>query len=118
MIRECIDVDIDLLSDRDMGEIGFLQVGIDPGLRGVDDAEHRRAGDHKTAELDLIDLGGDAVDRRAHHGVIEVALGLAERRLGQRIGRKLLKRQIGIAEQLGFRAGRSAAGRRRAALAR
>jgi hypothetical protein len=31
----------------------------------------------EAAELDLVDLGRDAGDRRAHHGVIEIALGLA-----------------------------------------
>ena len=68
--------------DRDIGEVGFLQVGVDPGLGGVDDAEHRGAGDNEAAELDLVDLGRDAGHRRAHHGVVEVALGLVERRLG------------------------------------
>ena len=54
----------------------------------------------EAAELDLVDLGGDAVHRRAHHGVVEIALGIVERGLGLHIGRKLLERQIGIAEQL------------------
>ena len=70
------------------------------GLDGVDDAEHRRAGHDEAAELDLLDLRRDAVHRRAHHGVVEIALGLVERRLGLHVGRKLLERQIGIAEQL------------------
>ena len=34
------------------------------------------------------------------HGVVEVALRLVERGLGLLIGRELLDRQIGIAEQL------------------
>ena len=105
VIRERVDVDIDLLSDRDVGEIRFFQVGVDPGLLGIDHAEHRGSGNHKTAELNLIDLGGNAADRGAHHGVIEVTLGLAEGRLGQRVGREIRQRQIGIAEQLGLRAG-------------
>ncbi len=62
--------------------------------------EHRRAGDDEAAELDLFDLGRDAVHRRAHRGQIEVALGIVERGLGLHIGRKLLERQLGIAEQL------------------
>ena len=49
-----------------MGEIGFLRIGVDPD-RGVDDAEHRRAGHHEAAELDLLDLRRDAGHRRAHH---------------------------------------------------
>ena len=86
-----------------------FEVGVDPGFGGVDDAEHRRAGGDETAELDLLDLGGDAGHRRAHHGVVEVALGLVERRLGLGVGRKLLDRQIGIAEQLGLARWKSAA---------
>ena len=54
----------------------------------------------EAAELDLVDLGRDAGHRRAHGGEIEVALGVVERGLGLLVGRKLLERQIGIAEQL------------------
>ena len=97
------------LPDRDIGEIRFLQIGVDPGLGGVDDAEHRGAGDDEAAELDLVDLGRNAADRRPHHGVIEIAFGLRQRRLGLVIGRKLLERQVGIAEQLGLGTWRAAA---------
>ncbi len=54
----------------------------------------------------MLDLGRDARHRRAHHGVVEIAFGLLERRLGLRIGRELLERQIRIAEQLGFGGGK------------
>lgn len=54
----------------------------------------------EAAELDLLDLGCDAGHRCAHHGMIQIALGLVQRRLGQGIGRKFLDRQLGIAEQL------------------
>ena len=67
--------------------------------------EHRRAGDDEAAELDLLDLGRDAVHRRAHRGEVEVALRVVERGLGLHVGRKLLQRQIGIAEQLLQRVG-------------
>ena len=66
----------------------------------VDHAEHRRAGRDETAELDVVDLRRRAGDRRAQDGMVEIALRLVERRLGLRIGRKFLDRQIGIAEQL------------------
>ncbi len=106
MIGKRIDLDRDRLSRRDIGEIRFLQVGVDPGFRGVDDGEHRRARDDEAAELNLVDLRRDPGHRGAHHGVIEIALGLRQRRLGLGVGGKLLERQIGIAEQLGFRAGK------------
>ena len=44
--------------------------------------------------------------------------GLAERRLGLGIGRELLERQIGIAEQLGLRGGQLLLDELRAARAR
>jgi len=47
------------LSDRDIGEVAFLRVGVDPGIVDVDDGEHRRARGDETAELDLVDLGRD-----------------------------------------------------------
>ncbi|OIQ76133.1 hypothetical protein GALL_421900 [mine drainage metagenome] len=52
--------------------------------------------------MNLFDLRCNASHRRAHHGVIEIALCLVKRRLGLCIGRELIDRQIGIAEQLGF----------------
>ena len=36
VIGERIDVDVDVLPHRDMGEIRFLQIGVDPGLGDVD----------------------------------------------------------------------------------
>ena len=56
--------------------------------------------DDEAAELDLVDLGRDAAPSARAHGVVEIALGVVERRLGLAIGRKLLQRQLGIAEQL------------------
>ena len=52
------------------------------------------------AELDRIDLRGDAGNRRAQHGVIEIALGLIERSGSLHVGRIFLERQIRIAEKL------------------
>ena len=106
MVRERIDVERDGLADRDIGEIAFLRIGVDPGVGDVDDGEHRRAGGDEAAELDLVDLGRDPRHRRAQHGVIEIALRHAERRLGLGVGRELLQRQVGIAEQLRLRIGK------------
>src|SRR5467141_2272333 len=54
MIGEGVDVDGDGLPNRDIGEIRFLWIGVDPGFRGVDDAEYRRAGHDEAAELDAV----------------------------------------------------------------
>ena len=64
-----------------IGDVGFLRIGVDPGRAVVDHAEHRRAGGDEAAELDVVDLRRDAVDRRAQHGVVEIALRLVERGL-------------------------------------
>ena len=44
VVGKRIDVDVDGLADRDIGEVGFLQIGIDPGLGIVDHTEDRAAG--------------------------------------------------------------------------
>ena len=64
VVRERVDVDRDLLSDPQIGDVGFLRIGVDPGRGVVDDAEDRRAGRHEAAELDIVDLRGGAGDRR------------------------------------------------------
>ena len=83
-----------------MGDVGFLRVGLDPGPGVVDQAEHRRAGRDIAAHLDARDLRGRPADRRAQHGVVEIALRLVERGGRLRVRRILLDRQVGIAEQL------------------
>ena len=84
----------------------------------VDHAQHRRAGRDETAGLDVVGLRGDAGNRRAQHGVIEIALRLVEHRVGLHEGRKLLDRQVGLAEQLVEDVRRAAARRIRLQLRR
>ena len=91
---------VDRLADAQMRDVGFLRVGVDPGRAVVDQAEHRRAGGDVAADLDARDLRRHAGDRRAQHGVVEIALGLVERGRGLRVGRIFLDRQVGVAEQL------------------
>ena len=67
--------------------------------------EQRRGGIDMIAHLDLLDLGDDAVHRRMHDGVGQIEQGAVERGLrlahhGQAVGRG-----IGIAAQIGQRAG-------------
>ena len=111
VVGETVDVERRLLADAQIGDVGFLRIGVDPGRLVVDDAQDRRAGGDEAAELDVVDLRRGAGDRRAHDGVVEIALRLVERGLGLRIFGELLERQVGIAEQLIERACR-AAGRR------
>ena len=56
MIGERVDIEIDGLPDGDIGEVGLLRIGVDPGIVEVDDAEYRRAGGDEAAELDVVDL--------------------------------------------------------------
>src|SRR6202171_808116 len=53
MIGERVNVDSDRLSHRDIGEIRFLRIGVDPGLRGVYDGGYRRAGGVRAGGLYL-----------------------------------------------------------------
>ena len=62
----------------DVGEVGFLRIGVDPEAAVGDDREHRLAGRRDAAELDLRHLRRDAVDRREDIGVAQVALGVLE----------------------------------------
>ncbi len=51
--------------------------------------------------LQRIHFGDDAVERRAYHGMVELALHLVDRRLGLEIGGRLRRRHGGVAVQLG-----------------
>ena len=54
----------------------------------------------------LIHLAHRAVEGRAHHGMVELALGFVHRGLGLQIVGRLFRRQVGIAVQLGQLGGR------------
>ena len=110
VVGEAVDVERRRLADAQIGDVGFLRIGVDPRRLVVDDAEHRRAGGDEAADLDVVDLRGGAGDRRAHDGVVEIALGVVERGFGLRIFGELRQRQVGIAEQLVERRCRAAAG--------
>ena len=77
---------VDRLAEAQIGDVGFLRIGVDPRRAVVDHAEHRRAGGDEAAELDVVDLRRDAGDRRAQHRVVEVALRLVERGRGLHVG--------------------------------
>ena len=83
-----VDRDRRLLAGNHLGEVGLLEVGLDPAVVGLDQAEERRrhglrAG-HVAADLKPVGLRDDAVDRRVRLGMGEVerrlvALGDAQR---------------------------------------
>ncbi len=100
MVGETVDIERDFLPDTQIGDVGFLRIGVDPWRLIVDDAENRGAGRDKPAELDVIHLRCGTRHWRADDRVIEVALCVVERGFGLRIFRELRERQIGIVEQL------------------
>src|SRR3546814_19966319 len=71
-----VDIDRDLLPRPHAFKLRFLEVGFDPRAFGVDDADHRQARHHVTADVRY--FAGDAVDRRAHFGAFEIQLGLVQ----------------------------------------
>ena len=84
-----------------MGEIGFLRIGLDPGRVGRDHGQNRRARVEIAADLDVVDLGGDAVDRRLDFSVLQIVLSLIEHSGGLHVGGEFLQRQIGRPQQPG-----------------
>ena len=60
------------------GELGLLRARLDPDLVGGDEAEGGGVGGEIHAGLHLVHLRHDAGERRAHHGVGELALRLGE----------------------------------------
>ena len=78
-----------LLPDLHVGEVGLLEVRLDPAVAGLDDGEHRRRGRDVLADLQPVRLRDDAGARRLDVGVGEVELrlvALGERCLHHRVG--------------------------------
>src|SRR6185437_16592705 len=63
VVGETVDVDCGLLADTQVGDVGFLRIGVDPGRLVVDDAQNWPASRDETAELNIVDLRGRAGDR-------------------------------------------------------
>ena len=91
---------VDRLAYAQIGDVGFLRIGVDPGRLVVDTLNTGVPAVDEAAELDLStcvavpEIGARiTVWSRSRWAMVERGLGL-------RIGRKLRDRQIGIAEQL------------------
>ena len=84
-----------------MGELGLLEIGLDPDPVGRHQREQRRRGVDVVADLKLVDLGDDPVLRRVDFRVGEIELGAVERSLCVLHHRVLLERKIGVATDVG-----------------
>ena len=100
MVGETVDVERRLLADAQISDVGFLRIGVDPGVLVVDHAQDRRTGGDEAAELNIVDLRRGTGDRRAQNCQIEIALRVVGRGLSLSVFGKFGERQVGIAEQL------------------
>ena len=61
-------------------ELRLLEVGLDPGVAGLDQAGDGRAGGDELADIEARDLADDAVGRGDDRGLVEIARrGVARR---------------------------------------
>ena len=109
--RVSVHRDIHRLAVVDMGEFGFLQVGGNPQL--VADQAHRagggegrHGGDDERAGLQAVHFADRAGKGRAHHGMVQLALGFIHRGFGFHVAGRLFHRNVHIAIQLGELGGR------------
>ena len=92
-----VERDVGRLAGPQMGQLGFLEVRLDPGIAGLDEAEQWRAGGDELADLERRGLGDDAVGRRPHRGLRQIVGRLVARRLRGKHGRVLVGLDVGIA---------------------
>lgn len=104
-LGEGVDADLGFLARHQVGDVGLLQVRLDPELLGRDHAEGGGAGTHEIALTDRVDAADDAVIGGQNLGTLEVELGLVELGPGLQEFRMLLRRHVGIARQCGDDAG-------------
>ena len=76
-----VDVEVDGLADAECGELGFLEVGVDPDFGEGADGHDGLAGDDIVAGVDVA-AGNDAINFGADIGVGEIEVGLVEIALG------------------------------------
>src|ERR1700722_14438436 len=101
--RISVDADRRRLARPDIGQLGFLGTRLDPQFRAGDEAERLLRGLEIGADLNGVDIGDDAVERRAHDRVVEIALRIVDAGFRLQIERIGLDRLIGVAAELGER---------------
>ncbi len=84
-----VDFQIGLLSDPQIGQLSFLEIGVDPNFGERADRHQPLARLHVVPRIDVaprdhaVDLGHDVAVPQVQFGLIEVALGLIALCLGQ-----------------------------------
>ncbi len=79
-----VHVELDALSDAQVGELGFLEIGVDPDFGQRTDGHQRLAGLDVVARIDVaagddaVDLGEDIAIAQVQVGLRQVALGLMQ----------------------------------------
>ena len=87
-VGKSVDSDVDLLPDPKIGDVGFFGIGVDPRRTSSSTLKMAAPAVDEAADLNVVDLRGDAGDRSLHYRVVEIALSLVERRLGLAVGGK------------------------------
>jgi hypothetical protein len=85
------------LPGADVGELGFLEIGLDPGITRLDERKHLGAFRDVLADIELVDLADNAVLGRANRRAREVERGLLLRRQRRLHGGVRIDRRVGIA---------------------
>jgi hypothetical protein len=88
-----------------MGQLGLFEVGLDPDLVRRHQREERRRSRDIVADLELLDLGDDAIFGSLDLRVGEIEFRAVERRLRVLHHRVLFQRKVGIATDVGERHG-------------
>ena len=83
-----VDIQIDRLSDAQVRELRFLEIGVDPDFGQRSHGHQALPGDHVVAGVhiapgdDAVDLGHHVAIAQIQLGLIEIALGLGQFGLG------------------------------------
>ncbi len=90
-----VHIQIHRLADAQVGELRFLEIGVDPDFRQRADGHQALPGDHVVAGIhvapgdDAVDLGHHVAIAQIQLGLIEIALGLGQFGLGLFDGRRV-----------------------------
>src|SRR3546814_7526524 len=74
--RISIEADFGALADAHVGEVGFLEIGFDPRMRGIDQCDGGQSRDHHLADLQPVRLRDASRARRTHRRPVEIHLRL------------------------------------------